>query len=337
MAKSLSAETLKTPRIRRVLSIDGGGIRGIIPAHVIAYLEPQAGKPAAQLFDLIVGTSTGGILALGLTVAESTVEQPAPKHAVKPSTPPKLSMPKYSGQVLINLYRHHGTDIFSRSLWRRLRSAGGALEETYHHGPLEGLLHRYFSDVTLAKALTPVIVTSYDIEARQTVFLKSWHAAHANIPMAHAARATSAAPTYFEPAQVTWDGVARPLIDGGIFINSPVVSAYAEALKLFPGDDIRVLSLGTGALTRPISFEQAQAWGALGWVLPLIDCMFDGAAKAADHQMGLFLGDKYQRLQASLHSASDDMDDVSPQNLENLEVTAKQLLDDYRQVLTQWT
>lgn len=220
-----SQSASKSARVRRVLSIDGGGIRGIIPAHVIAHLEAISGQPAAQLFDL------------------------------------------------------------------------------------------------------------YDIQARQTVFLKSWHAAHAAIPMQEAARATAAAPTYFEPAEVSWGGQARPLIDGGIFLNSPVVSAYAEAIKRFPGDEIHVLSLGTGELTRPISFEQAQAWGALGWVLPLIDCMFDGMAKAADYQMRLFLGDRYQRIQAVLDIASDDMDDVSAENMINLERTAQRLIKNHQDAL----
>lgn len=315
----------KSARVRRVLSIDGGGIRGIIPAHVIAHLEAASGRPAAQLFDLIVGTSTGGILALGLTV-------PALHGPLFPGE----YAPRYSAQALKALYVEHGACIFSRSLLHRLRSLGGTVEETYPHASLEAVLGQYFGNAPLASAVTPAMVTSYDIQARQTLFLKSWHAAHAAIPMQQAARATAAAPTYFEPAQVSWNGKTRPLIDGGIFLNSPVVSAYAEAIKRFPGDDIHVLSLGTGELTRPISFEQAQAWGALGWVLPLIDCMFDGMAKAADYQMKLFLGGRYQRLQTVLDIASDDMDDTSPENIANLERTAARLVQAEQAALAQW-
>ena len=229
-----------------------------------------------------------------------------------------------------------GATIFSRSLLHRLRSLGGAVEESYDHDALEAILATYFGNTTLGDAVTPAMVTSYNIEARQTVLLKSWQTAHAAIPMRHAARATAAAPTYFEPAQVSWAGQTHPLIDGGVFLNSPVVSAYAEALRRFPGDEIHVLSLGTGELTRSISFEQAQSWGTVGWVLPLIDCMFDGMAKAADYQMRLFLGARYQRIQTTLDMASDDMDDTSPANIANLERTAERLVREQHEALSRW-
>lgn len=318
----------KVAQVRRILSIDGGGIRGIIPAHVIAHLESVSGKPAAHLFDLIVGTSTGGILALGLTT-------PAPVDASAANEPAK-SLPRYSAAALKALYVKEGATIFSRSLLHRLRSLGGAVEESYDHDALEAILATYFGSTTLGAAVTPAMVTSYNIQARQTVLLKSWQAEHAAIPMRQAARATAAAPTYFEPAQVSWAGQTHPLIDGGVFLNSPVVSAYAEALRRFPGDDIHVLSLGTGELTRPISYQQAQSWGAVGWVLPLIDCMFDGMAKAADYQMRLFLGQRYQRIQTTLDMASDDMDDTSPANIANLERTAERLVREQQKALSHW-
>lgn len=170
------------------------------------------------------------------------------------------------------------------------------------------------------------MVTSYDIQNRRTVFLKSWHADHQSLLCRDAARATSAAPTYFEPKPLDTGDVASVLIDGGIFMNSPSVSAYAEARKLFPGDSIAVLSLGTGELTRPIPFEEARTWGSALWVMSLLDCMFDGVSKAADHQMQLFLGERYQRLQTPLDNANDDMDDASKENIANLKKTARELI-----------
>ncbi len=251
---------------RRVLSIDGGGIRGIIPAHVIAHIEAVSGQSAAALFDLIVGTSTGGILALGLTT---------PARADAASTDePVIPTPRYSAAALKALYVKEGATIFSSSLLHRLRSLGGAVEESYDHDALEAILASYFGSTTLGAAVTPAMVTSYNIQARQTVLLKSWQAEHATIPMRQAARATAAAPTYFEPAQVSWAGQTHPLIDGGVFLNSPVVSSYAEALRRFPGDDIHVLSLGTGELTRPISYQQAQSWGLwAGYCRSLTVCL----------------------------------------------------------------
>ena len=303
---------------RRVLSIDGGGIRGIIPAMVVAHIERKMGKPAHELFDLMVGTSTGGILALGLS--RPGANRPA----------------QFSARWEVKLYEEQGANIFEYSLWRKLRTVGGILDEAYSHEVLEGILGKYFAGATLGDCKTPTMVTSYDIQNRRTVFLKSWYADHQLVRCCDAARATSAAPTYFEPKPLDTGDVASVLIDGGIFMNSPSVSAYAEARKLFPDEPIAVLSLGTGELTRPIAFGEARTWGSALWVMSLLDCMFDGVSKAADHQMQLFLGERYQRLQTSLESASDDMDDASEENIRNLKRTARELINANEAVLEQF-
>ena len=303
---------------RRVLSIDGGGIRGIIPAMVVAHIERKMGKPAHELFDLMVGTSTGGILALGL------------------SRPGASRPAQFSARWVVKLYEEQGANIFEYSLWRKLRTVGGILDEAYSHEVLEGILGKYFAGATLGDCKTPTMVTSYDIQNRRTVFLKSWYADHQLVRCCDAARATSAAPTYFEPKPLDTGDVASVLIDGGIFMNSPSVSAYAEARKLFPGEPIAVLSLGTGELTRPIAFGEARTWGSALWVMSLLDCMFDGVSKAADHQMQLFLSERYQRLQTSLERASDDMDDASEENIRNLKRTARELINANEAVLEQF-
>ena len=305
--------------IKRVLSIDGGGIRGIIPAMVIAYLEKQTGKPACELFDLIVGTSTGGILALGLSLEDESAR------------------PLLAAKRMVALYEHHGAEIFEQSLWRKLRTVGGIFEEAYCHKTLESVLEHYFGERTLSDCGVPAMVTSYDIQHRRTVFMKSWHADHAGLLCSDAARATSAAPTYFEPANLQWADESRTLIDGGVYMNSPAVSAYAEARKLFPNEPIAVLSLGTGELTRPIPYEEARTWGSALWVMSLLDCMFDGVSKAADHQMRSFLGEQYLRLQTPLHYASDDMDDASRGNIRNLKQTARELIKREAHALNSFT
>ena len=303
---------------RRVLAIDGGGMRGIIPAMVVAHIERKLGKPAHELFDLMVGTSTGGILALGL------------------SRPGESRPAQFSARRVVKLYEEQGATIFEYSLWRKLRTVGGILDEAYSHEVLEDILGKYFAEATLGDCEVPTMVTSYDIQNRRTVFLKSWHADHRPLLCRDAARATSAAPTYFEPKPLDTGDVLSVLIDGGIFMNSPSVSAYAEARKLFPDDPIAVLSLGTGELTRPIVFEETRTWGSALWVMSLLDCMFDGVSKAADHQMQLFLGERYQRLQTSLESASDDMDDASEDNIRNLKRTARELINANEAVLEQF-
>jgi hypothetical protein len=180
---------------------------------------------------------------------------------------------------------------------------------------------------SLGESLTRVMITAYDIEARgPTFFFKSWRREWAQVQMRHIGRATSAAPTYFEPARVPVGEAEQALIDGGVFINNPAMSAYAEAKRIFPRERILVVSLGTGELVRPIAFDEARDWGVAGWLQPLLGCMFDGVSDAVDYQLRQLLGANYLRLQISLERGSDDMDDATRGNLENLKAEARSLL-----------
>ena len=310
-------------KMKKILSIDGGGIRGIIPAMVLAEIERITEVPTAENFDLIAGTSTGGILALGL------------------SRPDDEGNARYSAADLVDIYRDRGREIFNRSFWKGLTSVGGLTDETYSATGLEEILAGCFREVLLGDALTNTMVTSYDIEEREPIFLRSWRPEYAEVRMRDAARATSAAPTFFEPAQVRFGDQTRTLVDGGVFINTPSVSAYAAANRMIAeeranaerrGEDyadpeLFVLSLGTGELTRRIPYQDARNWGKLEWALPIISCIFDGVSDAAHYQMRSFLGDeRYVRLQIRLEGADDDMDNASSGNIRNLMALARELI-----------
>lgn len=295
--------------MKKILSIDGGGIRGLIPALVLAEVEAKTGKAIAHCFDLIAGTSTGGILALGFSKDNGS------------------GNPKFSANDLAAIYQSRGKEIFSRSLWKGISSVGGLTDELYSYKGLEKILDEYLGNDSLSEGLTKTLITSYDIQNREPLFFKSWKEEYKAVLMKDVARATSAAPTYFEPALVPIGGATKALVDGGVFINSPSVSAYAEAKKIFPEEtDFFVVSLGTGELVRPISYAEAKDWGKPGWLLPLLSCMFDGVADASNYQMEVLLGEKYIRLQTSLSIASDDLDNVTNGNIENLKMEAKKLL-----------
>ena len=288
--------------------MDGGGIRGLIPALVLAEIERRTGRRIAQCFDLIAGTSTGGILALGLARDNG------------------FGKPMYAAADLAAIYRDRGEEIFRRPLWKQLTSVAGLAGERYAQQGLEAVLQEYFGEAPLEQSVTPTLLTSYDIHAREPVFFKSWKPEHGCIPMKAVARATSAAPTYFEPAMVDVDGTSRPLVDGGVFINTPSVSAYAEALRIYPGEEFLMVSLGTGELTERFDYAQARNWGKVGWLVPLLSCMFDGMADAANYQMGMILGANYVRLQTRLDTASDDLDLATPENIADLAGEAERLI-----------
>jgi patatin-like phospholipase/acyl hydrolase len=298
----------------RILSIDGGGIRGVIPAAVLAEIERRTGRTVPQLFDLVAGTSTGGIIALGLTV------------------PGEHGAPRWRAADLLELYRREGEHIFSRSVWQRITSAEGVLDEKYPADGLEAALSKYFGDARLRDALTPVLVTAYELERRKPFFFRSGRAAANPIydfPMREAARATSAAPTYFEPPQLVneADGERYALVDGGVFANNPSMCAYAEVLSEDRHADVLVVSLGTGQLNRPIHYADAKDWGLLGWAKQIFNVVLDGVSDTTDYEVEQVLGpERHARLQIELIGASDDLDDASPENIANLETKARELI-----------
>lgn len=313
----------------KVLSIDGGGIRGLIPAMVLAEIEQRTGKPVSELFDLIAGTSTGGILALGLA-----------KPAVG------CREPQYKAGELADLYEKEGARIFSRSVWHRTRAVGNALEEKYPSEGVEAVLDEYFGDARLQDALTGVLVTAYEIERRIPWFFRSERAKSRidyDFPMKQAARATSAAPTYFEPVKIDAEHSSDyyALIDGGVFANNPAMCAYVEARRWIeakdssypPGTDVLLVSLGTGELTRRLPYEEAKGWGLLGWAQPLLGVVFDGVSDTVDHQLGELLQPKegkrrYWRFQRRLDEGNDDLDDASRTNVRVLKLLAESIVRD---------
>lgn len=308
------------PRPFKILSLDGGGIRGVIPALVLDALETRLSGPVAEVFDLIAGTSTGGILALGLT---------------KPDAEGK---PEFSAAELVDLYAEHGWTIFSRSLAHDIKAVDGMREEKYSAKNLEQILEQYFGDTPLSAAVKDVLVSAYEIESRTSWFFTRHKAqqdpAENDFPMKKVARATSAAPTYFEPLNLETNAAPDywALIDGGVFANNPAMCAVAEAFSTHEADELFVVSLGTGSQTRRIPFDKAAGWGLIGWARPILDVVFDGVSDTVDYQVRQVCRsteevERYFRFQADLDIAKDDMDDASADNIHSLKLQATQMID----------
>jgi len=301
----------------KILSIDGGGIRGIIPAMILEEIEKKTGEPAAKLFDLIAGTSTGGLLALGLTVDDGK------------------GQPKYSASDLVKLYTNKGKEIFHRDTWHKIKSLGNLRDEKYLNGGLNKLLKEYFGNSRLKDSLTEVIITSYETERRIPWIFKSIHAKNPKMEnydfdMVDVALATSAAPTYFEPHKVQYkDNNYLSLIDGGIYANNPAMCAYVDAKSVFnrKDEEIKMLSLGTGQLTRRLYHKDIKDLGLVGWAQPVLSCVFDGVSDTVDYQLSKILSDNnYFRLQAELKDENDDMDNAKKENIRVLQLTAEDII-----------
>jgi uncharacterized protein len=326
-----------TRRKFSVLAVDGGGIRGVIPARVLQAIEERMQRPVSQLFDLVAGTSTGGLVVLGLV-------KPASKGATGPA---------YAASDLVALYRDHGPEIFHASLARRVATAGGLLGVRYPAGPIEAVLDAKFGDAMLSEALTEVVVPSYDLSQPAPFFFKRRYPLvdpTLDVRMADAARATSAAPTYFDPAPLEpfRSEPRHALVDGGVFANNPAVSAYAEALDLWGEDvEVQVVSLGCGEAPQelgrgliPVPYRKARRWGLARWARPVLDVVFDGIADASEWQLTRLCrhGDdrspRYHRLQSPLPTANHALDDASNDNLKRLLADAETLLVEKQAALT---
>ena len=276
----------------KVLAIDGGGIRGLIPALVLAEVERRTGRRIAALADLLAGTSTGAIIACALA-------KPDPMPAARVAA----------------IYEQDGPRIFHRSLLKIITSADGYLDERYDASGLVRSLRTHLGDARLPQATTEILLVTYDLQARSPVLLRRSD----DVSMVEAAHASSAAPTYFEPVRIG----PRTLVDGGVCAINPAMLAYADA-----GGRLDVLgSLGTGEHTRPIPFSEARGWGQIQWARPIIDVVFDGSADVVNAELSRLIDDRYIRLQTQLtHGASDALDDASPENLRALRAAAERLI-----------
>jgi patatin-like phospholipase/acyl hydrolase len=299
---------------KRILAIDGGGIRGVIPAKVLVAIEQQTGKRIAQLFDLIAGTSTGGILAAGLCV---------------PDTDGKT--PKYPATKLLDLYKVHGHEIFSSGPLRFAVSV--FVGPQYSPAALEAQLLDYLGESRLADAVTGLLITSFDMNAGEAWFFSREQAIvhpERNYLLREVARATSAAPTYFPPFKLGSAPDKPVLVDGGVFANNPALCAWVDAHENTSVEsDVFILSLGTGSVPHPVWFDRARRWGKLEWARPAIGSFLDGQSDTTEYELGRLLDDKhYLRLQVKLPVANEAMDNARDDNITALEQAADSMLAD---------
>lgn len=289
----------------RILSIDGGGIRGLIPATIIAQWEAKLG-PIANNFHMISGTSTGGILASALSKGVAASD-------------------------LCNFYKAKGSEIFDSSI----TALGGVAGQLYEAAPLESAIKTVLKG-NLSEINKDLLITAYDLQARAPFLFKSWKArgielsakesaTDNNFKLQDVARATSAAPTFFPPAKIkSLSNKTFGLIDGGVYANNPAMCAYVAARRLYPkADEYLIVSLGTGALTKPVAFDDASSFGFAGWLRPLLDIMFDGVSSTTEYELSQLPQVSQYRFQTSLIGASEAMDDASQENLNALIKAAK--------------
>jgi uncharacterized protein len=323
----------------RVLAIDGGGIRGIIPATILAELERRvAPRALADVFDLIVGTSTGGILALGLAVPDGE----RPRHTAErllglyvseaetifPGGGPQTLTQRVFGTRDPGAWFRDPIEVLLRRSSRQ-EASGGA---RYPLAGLEQVLARYLGDAPLADGVADVVVTSYDMAHHEPILFSSRERAGfvTDVSMLVAARATSAGPTFFEPQVILSEGRQRVLVDGGVYVNNPSILGYLLASQAADAADapLVVVSLGTG--TRPP--EEPSTPDELRTGDPLARALLEAVARGSGAMgdallRGLADGERfrYWRMQTDVGRCSFVMDDSRPENVSCLSARAREL------------
>jgi patatin-like phospholipase/acyl hydrolase len=299
----------------RILAIDGGGIRGIIPAMVLQRIEELTAQPIAGLFDLVAGTSTGAVIALALLRGDSA------------------GKPVFRAQDIVDLYRTQGGCVFvSSPVWRFLR-LGGVLGEKYPAAGVERCLREHFGASRLSETLVDVLVTSYEIESR-TPWVFRTRSARANplcedFELADIARAAIAAPTYFSPKRIPHPSQDDyySFIDGGVHANNPAMCAYVEARSMYRRRKVLLVSLGTGDIRESILHRQPGGWGLARWARSLFGIVLDGTSSATDSYLSQLLkAEAYYRFQVELPRRLASLDNTKPENIRLLQLRTRSML-----------
>jgi hypothetical protein len=250
----------------KILSLDGGGIRGVLSARILQQVETtlkeKTGQALHEYFDLVSGTSTGSILAAGIAC-------------------------QMNAQAMIDLYLQEGKNIFLDSVrqqrgWRKVSQAVGASVLYPHEQGDRGLTkvlqkylkHPELGSPTMSQITQPkILIPAYDVYSRNTTWFVNGNpnAWYHNLGLWQICTASASAPTFFPPYELPYnEEQSLPHIDGGVSANNPALVAIAHALYMEKANglklsDISVLSIGTGNTTQVYSYEEIKNWGQLRW------------------------------------------------------------------------
>ncbi|MDE3100339.1 MAG: patatin-like phospholipase family protein [Verrucomicrobiota bacterium] len=280
--------------MKRILCIDGGGMRGLIPAVVLAELERKAKKPCHEIFDLISGTSIGGILAALLSSGVPASET-------------------------IQFFTEDGPRIFHRRLWRSF----GWLAPRYPAGPLEAVLKKKLGGARLSNCKTKIVVPALNVATQAPVFFNNFEGSP-DYFLWQIARGSSAAQTYFPAFRL--DGMI--LWDGGNEANNPSACAAADAFRQWGDEPLQMLSLGCGESLAKITPKKLINPGLIRAGLASVALLFEASSNDADYQMKQSLGANYFRIQPGLKTPL-SLDDASPQGIIRLREAAQNCAREY--------
>jgi len=252
--------------MKKVLTIDGGGVKGIFPLSFLSTIEDTIQEKISEYFDLIVGTSTGGIIALGLGLG-------------------------YSSSEILNFYEELVSDIFSGSHW--FNNFKHLFISRYNPNPLKTSLESIFGDIRLGESKKRLVIPSMNLETGEVYLYKTSH--HPRFErdyktkVVDIALATASAPTYF-PAFRSRDGI--PLVDGGVWANNPTIVGVVEAKGVLDWDlsEVQLLSLGCTKESININWARRFPLGLGYWAVNIVNLILSGQSSGSNGMSKLLLG-----------------------------------------------
>ena len=273
-------------KYKKILSLDGGGVRALASVIFLQKLEQASGKKIFDMFDYYIGSSAGGLNALHLTIN------------------------KTSAADLVSFWSKDNLSMsMQKSFWSKAIFLN--TKTKYSNQSRTELLKKYFKNKLIASAEKPVSVLAYDVEKRRPRIISSYE--NSNISVIRAINATSAAPLYYPTVQIE-DG--SWLIDGGIIANNPALIGLNEANKLFNSSKIKIFSIGTGINRKSLDGKSSSNWGPIGW---LRNDIMGILTEQYDHEiLSDLLKENYLRINSVMNNISGDIDDYSEENLENI-------------------
>jgi len=288
----------------KILSLDGGGVRGAFSAACLAEFERLLGRPLADYFDLIAGTATGAIVGAGLAVGAEAEEivQFYLKHVPKIFTP---AVPRRI-QGWLGLIAPLIRTVFRRRLGTEVDYL---LQPKYCPGALRAAFEDAFGELTIADATkSRLIIPSFDLSVGRTYVFKTPHLPRRtrdrDFAIVDVLMAATAAPTYFPQVVIRPDSA---FCDGGIWANHPGLVAYAEAMKIrdrcrrkgldctFDADEIEILSVGTGTCSYSLA-PPPQGAGILWWNQHFADVVSSSIDQGVHFPLKHILGERYQSI-----------------------------------------
>jgi patatin-like phospholipase/acyl hydrolase len=309
----------------RVLTIDGGGIRGIISAQLLVNIEQQLQDKFGEnfklgdYFDIVAGTSTGGIITSLLLLKDDEGNL------------------IYDTTDIVNLYLHNNQEIFKKNLWHRIKTLFGVFGAEFENDGFEELLEKYLGNKELKDLSKPSVILAYDTYKRTCVLFKQHYAINDpshNFYLKDVVRATSSAPTYFRPVKIhSFTNEEYTLVDGGVYANNPSMCAFVEINKIFKkenGDrydiqDIKILSIGTGIYDIKYPWYKIKKWGLVKWIKPFIDVSMSATNEVTDYQIRKMFEysdcpDGYLRINLDLNATESSIDNIKKTNLNKLKI-----------------